>query len=89
MRVSRNQRSNLCASIPQFYPNANPYGLVPNATFGGIPNAAQLNIDARFPYFGRNNVWALWTISWITGPHHLKFGVYVEHSAVNEAAGRF
>ena len=88
--LARNQRSNLGASIPQFYPNANPYGLVPNATFGGIPNAAQLNIDARFPYFGRNNVWVYMdNYSWITGPHNLKFGVYVEHSAVNEANGTF
>jgi hypothetical protein len=86
--LARNQRSNLSASIPQFFPSANPYNLVPNATFAGIPNAGQLNIDARFPYFGRNNVWVYMdNYSWIRGPHSLKFGVYYEHSAVNEANG--
>ena len=88
--LAGNLRSNLAASIPQFYPNANPYGLVPNATFGGIPNAAQLNTDARFPYFGRNNVWVYMdNYSWIRGAHNMKFGVYLEHSAVNEANGSF
>ncbi|MBV9034841.1 MAG: hypothetical protein JO182_10150, partial [Acidobacteriaceae bacterium] len=88
--LAQNQRTNLSSSIPQFFPSANPYGVVPNATFGGIPNAAQLNIDARFPYFGRNNVWVYMdNYSWISGAHNLKFGVYVEHSAVNEANGTF
>ncbi len=88
--LARNQRSNLKAGVPQFFPQANPYGLVPNATFGGIPNAGQLNIDARFPYFGRNNVWVYMdNYSWISGTHNLKFGVYFEHSAVNEANGTF
>lgn len=86
--LARNQRSNLSASIPQFYPNANPYGLVPNATFAGVPSAPQLNIDARFPYFGRNNVWEYMdNYSQIHGRHSMKFGVFFEHSAVNEANG--
>src|SRR6202011_4616894 len=33
----RNQRAALNLNIPQFFPNANPYGLIPNATFAGIP----------------------------------------------------
>src|SRR5262249_7319967 len=67
---------------------ANAFGLVPNATFGGIPNAPQLNIDFRFPYFGRNNVWIYMdNYSQISGPHNFKFGIYVEHSAVNEQDG--
>ncbi|HEV2687754.1 MAG TPA: hypothetical protein VGV35_04345, partial [Bryobacteraceae bacterium] len=45
-------------------------------------------IDARFPYFGRNNVWVYMdNFSWIHGAHNMKFGVYYEHSAVNEANG--
>jgi hypothetical protein len=88
--LARNQRANLASSIPQYYPAANPYGLVPNATFGGVPNAGQLNIDARFPYFGRNNVWVCAdNYSWISGAHNLKFGIYFEYSAVNEANGTF
>jgi hypothetical protein len=86
--LASNLRSNLGVSIPQFYPASNPYGLVPNATFVGVPNAGGLNIDARFPYFGRNNVWVYMdNYSWIRGAHNMKFGVYFEHSAVNEANG--
>ena len=86
--LTSNLRSNLASNIPQFYPAANPYGLVPNATFGGVSDAGALNIDARFPYFGRNNVWVYMdNYSWISGAHNMKYGVYFEHSAVNEANG--
>src|SRR4029079_17087020 len=86
--LAKNRRADLNLNIPQFFPAANPYGLVPNATFAGIPNAAQLNIDARFPYFGRNNVWIFMdNYSQVHGQHNLKFGIYLEKSAVNEANG--
>lgn len=83
-----NSRSSLSAPIPQFFPSANALGVIPNATFGGIPSAPQLFIDSRFPYFGRNNVW-IWmdNYSQVSGPHNLKFGVYIEKSAVNEVIG--
>jgi len=89
--LASNQRSSLGANIPQFYPAANPYDLVPNATFAGIPNAGGLAIDARFPYFGRNNVYVYMdnNFSWVHGAHNMKFGVYFEHSSVNEANGTF
>ena len=88
--LAKNSRSALNLGIPQFYPSANPYGVIPNATFGGIANAAQLNIDARFPYFGRNNVWVLSDgYSQIKGAHSLKAGFYLEKSAVNESNGTF
>jgi hypothetical protein len=86
--LASNLRSNLPAAIPQFYPASNPLGVVPNATFGGIPNAGGLYIDPRFPYFGRNNVYVYMdNYSWVHGQHNMKFGVYFEHSAVNEANG--
>jgi hypothetical protein len=86
--LTANSRSNLSAPIPQFFPSANLLGVVPNATFGGIPDAPQLFIDSRFPYFGRNNVWT-WmdNYSQVSGQHNLKFGVYIERSAVNEVIG--
>jgi len=86
--LARNRRADLNLNIPQFYPQSNPFGIIPNATFGGIPNAGSLATDARFPYFGRNNVWVYMNnYSQISGPHHLKFGIYVEHSAVNQQNG--
>ena len=86
--LSANSRADLKLNIPQFYPNANPLDVIPNATFGGIPNAPALNIDSRFPYFGRNNVWNYMdNYSQISGAHNFKLGIYVENSAVNEING--
>jgi hypothetical protein len=33
----------------QFHPEINPLGLLPNASFGGIPNAAQHAVMGAFP----------------------------------------
>jgi hypothetical protein len=84
--ANANSRSALGLNIPQFYPQSNPYNFIPNATFGGVSDAPQLFIDPRFPYFGRNNVWDYTdNYSQIVGAHHLKAGIFFEHSAVNEA----
>jgi hypothetical protein len=83
-----NNRADLKLNIPQFFPGSNPYDFIPNATFGGVSDAPALSIDARFPYFGRNNVWVYTdNYSQISGAHRLKLGVYLEQSAVNEANG--
>ncbi|MCZ2157314.1 MAG: carboxypeptidase regulatory-like domain-containing protein [Bryobacterales bacterium] len=82
--LDRNVRSKVGLSLPQFYPEANPFNLVPNANFGGVPNAGVLNIEARFPFFGTNNIWN-WSdnLSVIRGAHNMKFGVYLEHTTRN------
>lgn len=87
--LKRNQRTALGVSLPQFYPSANPLNFIPYANFGGVPNAAQLNIgDNRFPFFGTNNIWN-WSdnFSWINGSHNLKFGMYVEKTTRNAQRG--
>ena len=53
----RNVRSKIGLSLPQFYPAANIDNLIPNANFGGVPNAGVLNIENRYPFFGTNNIW--------------------------------
>jgi Carboxypeptidase regulatory-like domain len=84
--IDRNDRVKLGLTLPQFFPGANPLRLVPNATFGGIPNATQLNIEQRFPFFGTNNIWN-WSdnLSWIKGSHNLKTGFYFEYTTRNAA----
>jgi hypothetical protein len=86
--LQRNQRNVIGLTIPQFYPGANPDNLIPNANFGGVPNAGVLNIENRYPFFGTNNIWN-WSdnISWITGPHNLKFGFYLERTTRNAQRG--
>ena len=82
--LDRNVRSKIGLSLPQYYPQANPFNLVPNANFGGVPNAGVLNIEQRFPFFGTNNIWN-WSdnVSWIRGGHNMKFGVYIERTTRN------
>ena len=84
--IDRNDRVKLGMTLPQFFPGANPLRLVPNATFGGISNAPQLNIEQRFPFFGTNNIWN-WSdnLSWIKGSHNIKTGFYFEYTTRNAA----
>lgn len=43
------QRQTYGINIPQSYPETNPLGLLPSMSFGGVPNAARINHNARFP----------------------------------------
>jgi hypothetical protein len=86
--IDRNDRVKLGLTLPQFYPGINPLNLLPQATFGGVTNAPQLNIEQRFPFFGTNNIWN-WSdnLSKVLGKHNLKGGVYVEFTTRNAARG--
>lgn len=84
--IDRNDRVKLGLTLPQFFPAINPLGLLPNATFGGIPNATQFNIEQRFPFFGTNNIWNYSdNLSWVRGDHNLKAGFYFEYTTRNAA----
>lgn len=86
--LDRNIRSNVGFDMAQFYPGSNPSNLVPNATFGSVPNAAELNIENRYPFFGTNNIWNLSdNLSKVMGSHTVKLGFYWEHSTRNAARG--
>jgi hypothetical protein len=87
-RFDRNVRSKIGLDLPQFYPQANPANLIPNANFGGVPNAGVLNIESRYPFFGTNNIWN-WNdnLSKITGAHNMKFGIYIERTTRNAQRG--
>ena len=85
-RLAANQRSKVGLTLPQFYPDANPLGLIPNATFGGVTNAGQLLVEGRFPFFGTNNIWNYSdNLSKVIGSHSLKMGAYLEHTTRNAA----
>jgi hypothetical protein len=82
--LERNQRDKIGLNLPQFFPQSNPRNLIPNANFGGVPNAAVLNIEQRFPFFGTNNIWN-WSdnLSWIKSRHNIKTGIYIERTTRN------
>ncbi len=53
-----------------------------------MPNAGVLNIENRYPFFGTNNIWNYNNnFSWLSGPHNMKFGIYVERTTRNAARG--
>lgn len=77
--LDKNDRTKLGLNIPQFYPQNNPYNVLPNATFGGIPNAAGLGIEQRWPYFGDFYSFVWWdNITKIYRSHNFKAGIYAE-----------
>jgi Carboxypeptidase regulatory-like domain len=82
--LAANSRTALHLNLPQFFPQANPYHLIPNATFAGVSDPPQFNIDQRYPYFGPDNVWNYFdNYSEVRGAHNLKAGFFVERSATN------
>lgn len=77
--LRRNQRDVLGFTAGQFNPAGNPLKIIPNATFGGVPNAAVYSINGRFPADNRYDVLtATNKVSWIRGAHTLKAGFYFE-----------
>ncbi len=84
--LDRNNRNKLNLGLPQFFPQANPLELVPNATFGGVPNAPSISLESRFPFFGTQSIWNITdNLSKIRGKHHFKAGFYLEKVARNAA----
>jgi hypothetical protein len=83
--LARNQRSQIGLSgLSQFFPANNPLGFVPDASFGGVPNAANLLIDPKFPFLGTTNIWNYTdNLSYVRGAHTFKAGIYFEPTARN------
>ena len=79
--LTAKERSTVGFTIPQLYPQVNPYGLVPGATFG-VSDSANPAYASRFPLQGVEN-----TFNWnakftkITGSHQIKAGLYAERWA--------
>ncbi|MCI0718090.1 MAG: carboxypeptidase-like regulatory domain-containing protein [Acidobacteria bacterium] len=69
-------RSKLGYRVGQFFPQANPFGLIPQATYGGVPNPGNVTHDARLPLdqgYSRFNFSDRFSL--IRGSHTLKFGL--------------
>ena len=78
-------RSKIGVTLGQLYPANNPLGLIPQASFGGVPSAANISYDGRLPIQARDHRYAFAdNLSWIVGSHSLKFGIYVENQENSE-----
>jgi hypothetical protein len=78
-RVQRPDRG--LASLGQFFPANNGLRIIPQASFGGVPNAAAITYDGRFPLRGADTVFNFsdnLTYTW--GSHVLKGGAFFERT---------
>ncbi len=77
--LRKNLRETVGFQVGQFSPQANPLKVIPNATFGGVPNAATLSFEGRFPLWNRYHL-----LNWSNNltinraSHAVKAGMYVE-----------
>ncbi len=66
-------------TLPQFYPQNNPFNLIPMASYGGVPSAAAISWDGRLPMRGADTTFNFSdTFSWILAKHTLKFGLFAD-----------
>jgi hypothetical protein len=71
--------------LPQLYPDANFAGIVPQVSFGGVPSAASMSFDARFPIHAGDIRRAVSnTLSWVKAKHLVKGGLYYESNYNSE-----
>ena len=77
--LDRNTRSKIGFVAGQYSPGVNPLGLIPNATFGGVPSPANLFLDNRTPLLStRMNIPLSDNLTKIYGGHVLKTGMLAE-----------
>ncbi|HTM48115.1 MAG TPA: carboxypeptidase regulatory-like domain-containing protein [Bryobacteraceae bacterium] len=78
--LKTNQRKAVGFAAGQLYPGANPLDVIPNATFGGVPTAARLSIESRFPRYNRYQILSFSdNATWTHGSHIVKAGFYYEY----------
>jgi hypothetical protein len=85
--LDANNRALVLPGMPQFFPEANPLDLLPNATFtggittGGASSLGLFQYERRFPYYGRNTLWNVSTsVTRVLTAHTVKAGIFVEHA---------
>ncbi len=83
-QVSKNQRDGAGFKAGQFYPDHNPWKILPNATYGGVSNAANLFVEQRFPHIADHTIYNFTdSISKIWRGHNAKAGFYIDRFSTN------
>ena len=81
--AAANDRRIVLPGMPQFFPEANPLSILPQASFGGgVPgNPLSFGVEQRFPFFGFNTLFNVsGNITKVSGSHTMKTGLFVEHT---------
>ena len=83
-QVKKNQRDVAGFKAGQFYPDHNPLNILPNATFGGVSNAANLFVEQRFPHIADHTIYNFTdSLSKNWSGHTSKIGLYVDRFSTN------
>lgn len=74
-------------NVPQWNPELNPTGFIPNMTFSSVNNYANPSLSNGVPYYNSNTIFSFVdNVSHIRGTHMLKAGVYVERTRKDQSA---
>lgn len=75
--VLRSERG--LSTLGQFYKSNNPFGIIPQASYGGVPSAAAISYDGRFPLRGADTAINFSNnVTYTMGTHTLKAGLSFE-----------
>lgn len=84
---SRVSRQGLNLPLPQWRPELNPAGYLPNMSFGGVSNYANPSMNNGIPYKNVNHIFSfVENMSKVHGRHVLKAGVYVERTRKDQVS---
>ena len=81
--LQSNQVSKVLPGFKQFYPNANPLNLLPQATFtGGVSGTVpSFGYEQRFGFYGYNAPFTITgNLTKLKGAHNLKTGLFIERT---------
>ena len=80
--LDANTRSRVLPGLPQFFPEANPLDLLPNAMFNGSAMPGTIGLfqyERRFPFYSYNTLWNVSaSLTRVARAHNIKTGVFVE-----------
>jgi hypothetical protein len=80
-QIRKNSREAVGFTAGQLNPAVNPLGLIPNATFGGIQNPANLFMEGRFPFYQMLHAFNLTNnMTKVAGAHTFKAGIMIERN---------
>jgi hypothetical protein len=85
--LNRVTRSATGFTLGQFTPAINPLDIIPQASFAGVQNPANISYNGRFPLTGRDTLYTFRnTATLVRGQHILKAGLYAERTRNQEGA---
>ncbi|MCL5743107.1 MAG: carboxypeptidase regulatory-like domain-containing protein, partial [Acidobacteria bacterium] len=73
--------------IPQWNPDVNPNGWIPNMTFSSVPNYANPTMHNNMPYYNTNAIYSFVdNVTKVWGSHVTMAGVYIERTRKDQGS---